>query len=86
MFTVKLYSGTHLKIVQTKMVDVYKERSKQGEIELVTDEASYFIAAVSPKDMMKNTIGGQPDFWDSAYIENERGATTQRITPKMVLA
>ena len=82
MFTVKLYSGKHLKIVQTKMVDVYKERNKEAVIELVTDEASFFIADPMGQKDVKN----QTDIWDCAYIENERGATTQRVTPKMVLA
>jgi hypothetical protein len=84
MFTVKLYSGKHLKIVQTKMVDVYKERKFDGVIEVVTDDESFFI-----RDLTKcvNTErNGQPNYWDCAYVENERGATTQRITPKMILA
>ena len=81
MFTVKLYQGTHLKIVQTKMVDVYKASAKNGELfELVTDEGSFFITAPETK-RVDNTV----DFWDCAYVENERGATTQRITPDMVL-
>ena len=85
MFTVKLYQGSHLRILQTKEVNIYKfykgEINEKSEtVELVTDNGSFFIA-----DPMRAKATTE-DFYDCAYIENERGSTTQRVTPNMVLA
>jgi hypothetical protein len=79
MFTVKLYQNQSLKLVQSKKISIYKDKP-DAIIELVTDEESFFIKDVFQKAPDKI------DYYDCAYIENERGSTTQRVTPNMVLA
>ena len=86
MFTVKLYRDSYiskyeggtgitarlLKLVQSKEVNIYKDEELK-ETEIVTDDESFFLKSV--KGEPKSGI----DYYDCAYIENERGSTTQRV-------
>ena len=95
MFTVKLIRGHITKIVQAEQVDIYpsgpmasdcppdpKDRTTDV-LELALKAGSHY-AAFYVTDTSKPRPQGWADhfeFFDVAYIENERGATTEVVRP-----
>lgn len=94
MFTVKLYKGHSIRLIQTSQIDVHpagplsamaadpKDRTNDvRELDCKDgDSNQVFMIAGSREPGLKQTLRGFPVF-DMAYIENEAGATTQVVRP-----
>ena len=81
MFTVKLYSDGRLFLVQTKRIVIYRKNS--DTLELVTGEESFFIRDPNAKPRVED--GTRETYFSHAFIENEQGATTQRVSHDMAM-
>lgn len=93
MFTVKLYRGHTSRYVQAESVEVFPAGPLDGiaddpkyrtndvrEISVVngnTNEVFY----VASSQCWAHTLKGSPGVYNFAYIENEKGSTTEKIYP-----
>lgn len=94
MFTVKLMRGHTIKILQAEQVDIYPAGPATGIADEPKDRTTEVLEVVlkngDATQMFPIYDTGKPrpaswhdtvEFFDMAYIENERGATTQVVKP-----
>jgi hypothetical protein len=92
MFTVKLYKGHSIKLIQAEQIDVYAVGPATG-IADDPKERTNDVREVSchcgekPNQVFYITVAKEPKAgwpfpaFDMAYIENENGATTEVVRP-----
>lgn len=96
MFTVKLYKGHAIKLVSAKEVNIFSslkgnndepigvaEISIQSGMADGPDQQAFFIADTRNRPRPAK-FADTVEFYDSAYIENQHGATTQIVRPPAV--
>ena len=94
MFTVKLVRGHTTKLVQAEQVDIYPAGPASGIADdpkdRTTDVLELVVKSGSHSEMFpivdtkKTKVLGWADsvvFFDAAYIENDRGCTTEIVRP-----
>jgi hypothetical protein len=94
MFTVKLVRGHTTKIVQAEQVDIYPAGPASGcapdPKDRTTDVLEVVIKSGTHQEAFpivntkKTEVSGWADgtvFFDAAYIENDRGCTTEIVRP-----
>ena len=95
MFTVKLHKGHNIKLVEAKQVEVFPAGPVSGTAadpkERTNDVREISITPGWGTNSEINSVvyvsRGEPKFdppvewYDEAYIENDKGATTQVIRP-----
>jgi len=94
MFTVKLYRGHIVRMVQADQVDIYPVGPAAGTAPEPKDrtndvrEVATILGTRTDAFFVADTSKGRPpgfaqevQFFDSAFIENDHGATTEVVRP-----
>ena len=94
MFTIKLCKGSVTKLVQAEEVNIYPAGPKSGmapepqdrtndvrEIAIILGDRSDAFYVTYPSEPRPQGWAEETQFFDSAYIENDRGATTEVVRP-----